>query len=206
MTYGTNMPVAGLTALPECATVVNSTACLDDSAITPSSTAVLGNHTLSAEITGNYCVQPDPRNITIKIKPITLQPTQLNVYMNRGETDNDMGLAGKLYLGSTMIGNYNGGVIGSDKTWTDATWHQNTFRTPVTYNNLNDSVVFSANDMEEWDGTSGNDSLGSGSSSVSLLDMVNGRNLSDNKYTIQVNTSGGSKGSFSAQLTVQLSE
>lgn len=144
------------------------------------------------------------KTITVKIKPVSLQMTKLDVYMNRGETDNDCGLAGKLIFDGTTIGDYNGGVIGQDKTWTDATSSGGTSLTTKTYQDLSTSLEFKAVGMAEWDGTTGHDPLGGGSTTKTLLDIINGRDAS-NKFIIQVNTSGND-GSFSSKLTLKLSD
>ncbi len=148
------------------------------------------------------------KTITVKIKPVTLTPVKVEVCMHRGEDDSDNGLAGKLILGITIIGNYNGGVISSDHTWTDATNYNSgastTTLTPVTYQDLTDSVEYKAVDMKEWDSGS-SDSLGSGTTSKTLLDIINGKNDAK-EYTIEVTTTGGTKGSFESKLTVKLSD
>ncbi len=205
MTYGSNMPVAGLTALPECATVVNSSACLDGSAITPSSTAALGNHILIAEITGNYCVQPDPRNITIKIKPITAQITNVVFKMNVS-VDGDFRLKGYLHLGVNggnwqNIGDFGGNGIGMSGGDNNITGSCNA--ASVTLNALTDSISYEA-DTSDWDEYSGNDQLGYGSTGVALQTACDNRSDS-NQYSIYLHTSH-SDGSSDSTITVQLSE
>ena len=205
MTYGSNMPVTGLTALPECATVDNSSACLDGSAITPSSTAALGNHTLSAEITGNYCVQPDTRNITIKIKPITAQISNVVFKMNVS-VDGDFRLKGYLHLGVNggnwqIIGNFEGNGIGMSGGDNNITGSCNA--ASVTLNALTDSISYEA-DTSDWDEYSGNDQLGYGSTGVALQTACDNRSDS-NKYSIYLHTSH-SDGSSDSTITVQLSD
>ncbi|GEM_PF-2579846 len=108
---------------------------------------------------------------TVAIKPVHAQMQELWHCMHRGETDNDMGLVSTYTFGGTQVFHSSGGWVSSDNSWTDLTSGLN--KIIKTYSNLGDSIACAANGLEEWDGSSENDGLGSGSASITLLDAIN---------------------------------
>ena len=50
-----------------------SNPCFDGSPVTPSTITHVGTHTISADFTGGYCVNPGIKNVSVKIKPVKVQ-------------------------------------------------------------------------------------------------------------------------------------
>lgn len=214
MTYAeTGMPVtitpkypAGSTPSITMKVTVNGTASTHENGAAYSGNLVLGDIPVKIEPVGDWWDAESvvEKTLTVQIKPVSIKLDHLDTYMSRGENDNDNGLVGNWYIGGTWVGGCNGGVISRDKTWTRVPGDKVNTSVSITRSSLSNDIKFEANGMEEWDGSSDNDSLGSGSTTRSLKALLDGRDGSDIS-SVTVNTSGG-KGSTSNCFYVTLSE
>ena len=181
--YDGTMEVTGLTALPSVATVVD--AYLDGSAITASSKATIGSHTLSGTVTGNYCVQPDDKPITVEIKPVKVTVGYIDAYTSDG--GNSVELRGTIYAGSGQdsqaIKSFNNNDLSKHHGfWPDS--HNIYLRSP------SDNFDFWTSKMYDKDSNKDDDigTVNRGSSRRSLTGLLSNTSLEAHK-------SGGDSGS-----------
>ena len=181
--YDGTMAVTGLTAVPDVATVTN--ACLDGSVITDSSKATIGTHTLSGTITGNYCVQPDNKPITVEIKPVKVTVGTIEAYTSDGDSTVD--LSGTIHAGS-------GQDSANLKSFSNTGLNKHHWITPDSHNiylrSPSDNFDFWTDKM--WDIDDGNDddigTVNRGSCRRSLTDLLS-------NTWFEAHKSGGDSGS-----------
>ncbi|MDD6487535.1 MAG: hypothetical protein PUF61_11375 [Spirochaetales bacterium] len=202
LSYRGNMPVTGLVAEPSGITVTE--AYLDGSQITGSSTASLGNHNLTAAVSGSFCVQPDAKPIKVEIKPVKVSIGTITA----NQTDNDGGstvdLTGTLYACTT-----NSGQVPLMSWNNDSVNKNNVSVTPYSHdlylNAPSDNFYFYTSKMVDEDSGpfNGDDDMGTvgqgdGNSTRSLSNLV-----SNTAFSVSAN---GPDGHISYSFSVSLSE
>ncbi len=203
LSYRVNMPVTGLVAEPS--GILVTQAYLDGSPIIGSSTASLGNHDLTAAVSGDFCVQPDTKPIKVEIKPVKVSIGTITA----NQTDNDGGdtvdLQGELKARTTSSAEV------SLESWdgNTAVYKTNLLVTPSSHelylNTPSDNFYFYTSKMVDVDTDlfNGNDDMGTVSdgnanSTRSLSSLVSNR-----AFSVSAN---GPDGHISYSFSVSLSE
>ena len=203
LSYRVNMPVTGLAAEPS--GILVTQAYLDGSPIIGSSTASLGNHDLTAAVSGDFCVQPDTKPIKVEIKPVKVSIGDITANQADNEGGDTVDLQGELKARTTSSAEV------SLESWdgNTAVSKTNLLVTPSSHelylNTPSDNFYFYTSKMVDVDTDlfNGNDDMGTVSdgnanSTRSLSSLVSNR-----AFSVSAN---GPDGHISYSFSVSLSE